>query len=287
MEIPKGEHVRDDDQRRQIEELRRLIDRSEGRRIHAHLTSYLRTLTVWQGFANSLLTLLQDCERDDQMMISAMTSMRRADPRDPIINALDSSLVAYAAGVGAVIDQTRELINKHGDRKVKGEFEQRKGALEELVPCAPLIVKLRNYLLHYLSAPWGVTLHVNNEGDAQVTTFKVQLGRDQLLQMQGWSSPAKAFLEKQEPDIHVTPLIQTFTQAEAELAAWAHNAIMELRGPEMDATNELIRELNLALTGGAHDGSDWEGFYDHMSENLRRMKAGDPQVGWREGTEGT
>ena len=43
--------------------------------------------------------------------------------------------------------------------------------------------------------------------------------------MQGWSSPAKAFLEKQESDIHITPLIEEFTHAEAELSAWVHNVI--------------------------------------------------------------
>lgn len=282
MTIPEDRNWQDDDGQREVAGLRQQIDQSEGRRIHAHLTSYLRTVTVWQGFANSLLNLLNECEHNEEMRVYAITSMRQPDPRDSIISALDSSLVAFAAGVGAVIDQTREVVNKYGDRKVKREFEQRKKALEERVPSAPLIVKLRNYVLHYLSAPWGVSLHWVNEDEGQVVTFKVQLSRDQLLQMQGWSSPAKAFLEKQESDIHITPLIEEFTNAEAELSAWVHNVIMELRAPEINAANDLISRYNLALTGGAHDGSDWDRFNDHVGENLKRKTAGEAQVNWND-----
>lgn len=282
MSTAENASLQDDDKRRENEALRQQIDRSEGRRIHAHLTSFLRTVTVWQGFASNLLTLLNECEHNDQMRVYAMTSMRRADPRDSIINALDSNLLAYAAGVGAVIDQTRELVNKHGDRKVKEEFEQRKKALERSVPSAPFIIKLRNYVLHYLSAPWGVALHFVNGDEGQDVSFKVQLGRDRLLQMPKWPSSAKTFLEQQEPDIHITPLIETFTDAEMELSAWVHNSIMELRSPEIDTTNDMIRRYNLASTGGAHDGSDWEGFYGHMSQNLHRMKTGEPRVDWRD-----
>lgn len=282
MTISAETNPQDDGRLSEIEELRQQMDQSEGRRIHAHLSSYLRTVNVWQGFANNLLALLHECEHNDQMRVYAMTSFKRDDPRDSIISTLDSSLVAYAAGVGAVIDQTREVISKHGDDKIKAEFEQRKKNLEELVPSAPFLVKLRNYVLHYLSAPWELSLRWVNEDEVQTVTFKVQLGRDQLLELKGWSRPAKAFLEQQESGIHITPLIEAFTDSEMQLSAWVHDSIVELRAPEIDATNDLIRRYNLALTDGAHDGSDWDEVEEQMNENVCRVKEGDPQVDWRD-----
>ena len=89
MTIPEGRNWQDDDGQREVADLRQQIDQSEGRRIHAHLTSYLRTVTVWQGFANSLLNLLNECEHNEEMRVYAITSMRQPDPRDSIISALD------------------------------------------------------------------------------------------------------------------------------------------------------------------------------------------------------
>ena len=255
---------------------------SEGRIISNHLASFRRTLTAWQGFAQSFLALLDECEHNEPLMAHTMRYARAEEPRSSVVSALDANLVAYVAGLGAVIDQTRTLMRRHGDKQVMQEFEERKMSLAQEVPSAPFIAKLRTYVLHYLSVPWAFSLHVNVDDGRQVSTFEVQLDRDQLLEMKEWGSAARSFLEKQKPRFHITPLILAFTEAEVQVATWSHNSIMQLRTPEMDATDELIRRYNLAMTNGAHDGSDWDEFMEHVAENIRRDEAGEPQIDWRD-----
>lgn len=275
------EEVWDDDKdewRAQLNELEKQYQEHPGRLFHSASTSLVRVTEAWLDFATTLSTLLHACEEQEALSLALFDQVNR-DARDEIVRHLDAALLAYTAGVGAVVDQTRDFVRRYGDENLGMEYNSRIAKMGQDVPEAEFMVKLRNYVLHYLSAPWGWELQWPGSGESMTT----QLGLDTagMLKM-GWNQSITAFLESQPKRIHLTPMVDRFTEAESQLVQWVVNTAFERNRESIDEANQALAKYNLHLTGGVSDGRDWNERLAHIQENLRRMEAGEEQLNWQD-----
>jgi hypothetical protein len=137
----------------EIDELEQRINGHPGKRLTNRLEELRRILDAWVGFSMMLSELLRVCENEEGIAVELMRNIGDQSGRARIVRSLDQATIAYVAGLGAVIDHTRSVVDKQGDT-VKAEYAERTAALVAKHPSAPFLGKLRNYVLHNLAAPW-------------------------------------------------------------------------------------------------------------------------------------
>lgn len=112
---------------------------------------------------------------------------------------------------------------------------------------AAFMGKLRNYCTHY-SIPLpnlGTTIRWEQgmPGVEQVNTL--QLERDKLLRWNGWTRPAKRFLEEQAEDFDLVPIIERYVNAAGQFAQWFWGEINRRSASLIDEMNAKATELKL------------------------------------------
>ncbi|WP_341940930.1 hypothetical protein [Microbacterium sp. LWH10-1.2] len=251
-----------------------------GSRAHRRITNLARVFEVWRDFTFSLDNVLLQCESDENVIHALM---RQSEPRgrEVVERELDKSLLAYVAGLVAVVDQSRPVM-KLLTADLQKEAVERLNALKGGQPGAIFLAKLRNYVLHYLSAPWSFHAELIPEparGSVGVSTA-------QLLEWPDWPKDAQEFLRGSGDLLLVRPLVRGHYEAQAAYVGWLHDAAHDSQATVRDEVNALIAERNLILTGGVSDGTDWSERTQHLQENVRRRSAGEPQISydeWRQG----
>lgn len=186
-------------------------------------------------------------------------------------------LLAYVAGLVAVLDQSRPVVDLLPQNLVD-EAKERLDNLKAAVPGALFLAKLRNYVLHYLCAPWSFHVELVPEPMRE----EVGLAREQLLEWPDWPQGARAFLEASEDRIRMRPLIRSHFDAQFEYVSWLVAAAFDAQAGQRAVLNALVAERNLILTGGVSDGSDWSDRMDHVQDNIRRQRDGEPQTTYEE-----
>jgi hypothetical protein len=82
--------------------------------------------------------------------------------------------------------------------------------------------KLRNYCTHYsvLLPALGTTLDFGPGGKGVQQVNTLQLERDKLLRWDGWTAPAKTYLQRQPEHFDLAPIIARYVNSAKEFAAW-------------------------------------------------------------------
>ncbi|MBT8163048.1 MULTISPECIES: hypothetical protein [Arthrobacter] len=262
----------------EIDELSAQIDAHAGARRTMLLNDLVRTFDAWARFSQTLGGILQNCETNAGTTAAAMRSGGDQKQRASIITPLDQAIIAYAAGIGAVVDQTRNALKLQSASLREAEAHHR-NALIDPIPGAAFLTKLRNYVLHYLAAPWGFRFRLNDDN----LTGEVLLEPTALLKFDGWTSPAREFIQLQSDGIQLSKLLQPFLTALGDHTTWILEKCANENAPLLDEVNGIIAKKNLLLTGGVTDGSDWEARMAHTVENLERIRKGEPQTDFRTG----
>ena len=242
------------------------------------LNDLARTFDAWARFSHTLDGVLQICETNASETTAAMRRGGDQTQQASIITPLDQAIIAYAAGVGAVVDQTRNALKLQSAQLREAEAERRR-ALIAPVPGAAFLTKLRNYVLHYLAAPWAFRAQMKDNN----LTGAVLLEPRELLQFDGWTMAARDFIQLQSDGIQLSKLLQPFLTAMGDHTTWLLEQAHSENAPLIADVNGLIAKKNLLLTGGVTDGRDWEARMAHTAENLDRIRRGEPQTDFRTG----
>lgn len=262
----------------EIEELEKQINGHPGNRLANRLNKLRRILDAWVGFSTSLVELLRKCEHEEEFAVELMRNVGDQSKRAVIVRSLDQATIAYVAGLGAVIDHTRSVVDKQRDA-VKAEYAEGTARLVAEHPAAPFLGKLRNYILHNVAAPWEFSGTFEEH-----VTISVSMNSAALLEnKKAWTPDAKAFIMAAGESIQLSPPLQPYMEA---MVAHIKSIFPAVVRDNLDILNDcdaLIKKRNLLLTGGVTDGIDWELRMEHMAENMRRLERGEPQTDFRTG----
>lgn len=262
----------------EIEELEKRISQHPGNRLANRLDQLKRVFEAWAGFSVSFADLLSKCENDEEFMAELMRNTGDRTKQQWIIRSLDQVTIAYTAGLGAVIDQSRAVVQAQS-KTIQDDYTKRAAAIMKDHPGGPFLAKLRNYVLHNVAAPWSFSGTIG-----EASTARVALDSESLLEdKKAWSSDAKSFIKASGESVHLSPLIAPYLDAMVEHIGWVFPTVVQANTKILQDCDKLIARRNLLLTGGVTDGHDWEERVAHMVENARRAERGDPQTDYRTG----
>jgi hypothetical protein len=226
-----------------------------------------RVWDAWAAFSAELYALLEVCETHEPTARELTRNVGDRTVQQNTIRALDKAVIAYAAGLGALIDQTRIVVQQQPDAWQE-QYERRRAQTVGALPAALFLAKLRNYVLHYVAAPWAFYFSYRDGA----TDGIVSLTTEDLMRTE-WPRPARAFIDANAPQLHLRPLLQPLVEQERILTQWVDEHARSEHVAEFHAMEELIAERNLFLTGGATDGRDWEEQTRELERELRRMRS--------------
>lgn len=226
-----------------------------------------RVWDAWAAFSAELSALLEVCETHRPTTVELTRNVGDRTVQRRMIRALDKAVIAYAAGLGALIDQTRNVVRQQ-PAVWQQRYEEKRAETVGTLPAALFLAKLRNYVLHYVAAPWTFRFSYSDD----VVDGLVSLVTDDLLRT-GWPAQARVFIDANAPELHVRPLLQPLVEQELILTRWVIEQAQSEHADEFKAMEELIAERNLFLSGGTTDGRDWEERTRELQEELRRVRS--------------
>jgi len=262
----------------EINELEKKISQHPGNRLGNRLEQLKRVFDAWAGFSISFSELLEKCENEDEFMVELMRGVGDRAKQQLIIRSLDQATIAYTAGLGAVLDQSRAVVQAQS-KAIQDEYERRTSAIMNGHPGGPFLAKLRNYVLHNVAAPWSFS-----GSFGEVSTARVALDCASLLEnKKAWTRDARDFIAANGDSIQLSPLIAPYLEAMVEHIGWIFPTVVRANVKILEDCDELISARNLLLSGGVTDGHDWEERVAHISENIKRADRGEPQTDYRTG----
>lgn len=226
------------------------IAKHKGTRMVRRLRNARRVLEVWSDFATHFVELLENCESEASIVALTRNVGDRTEGQQ-LEQALDRALMPYVAGLAAVVEQSRPLLD-YLEPDTRAEADRRLAALKADHPQAIFLTKLRNYVLHYLTAPWVFRARY---AAGQPLRGEVALSTQTLLEWNHWAGAA-TFVRAAGDRIVLRPLIWPHFKATAEHTEWLLEAVWNDREDLVAEANALIAERNLILTGGLSDGAD-------------------------------
>ena len=158
----------------EIHELTKRINQHPGNRLGNRLEQLKRVFEAWAGFSISFSELLDKCEKDDEFMSELMRNVGDRTNQQWIIRSLDQATIAYSAGFGAVIDQSRAVVQAQS-KAIQDEYSRRASTIMKGHPGGPFLAKLRNYVLHNVAAPWSCSGTFGVESTARVALDSASL----------------------------------------------------------------------------------------------------------------
>lgn len=225
-----------------------------------------------------LSELLRVCENEEAIAVELIRNIGDQSGRARIVRSLDQATIAYVAGLGAVIDHTRSVVDKQSDA-VKAEYAERTAELVAKHPSAPFLGKLRNYVLHNLAAPWEFSGNFGDSSGARVALTSAVL----LESKKSWTADAKQFIAAAGESIHLAPLLRPYMEAMVLHVGKVFPVVVRDNMDIIKECDALIMKRNMLLSGGVTDGLDWDARLKHMADNIGRAERGEPQTDFRTG----
>ncbi|OLP01065.1 hypothetical protein BVU76_17440 [Mycolicibacterium porcinum] len=111
---------------------------------------------------------------------------------------------------------------------------------------AVFMSKLRNYCTHYsIPLPELSTTIKWEQGMPSIQQINtLQLQRDKLLRWGGWTGPAKTYLQQQEENFDLAPIVERYVNAAGQFAAWFWAEINQRSAVLIDEITSKATELN-------------------------------------------
>ena len=160
---------------------------------------------------------------------------------------------------------------------VRIEYERQFLALVRPLQQAAFLARLRNYVLHYVVAPWRFR---GTFGDTTQAT--VLLDVSTLLEFD-WNKDARGFIESCGKSVVLSPLLSPYREATELLQSRLYERCWAEGASAIEESNQLIARRNLILSSGVTDGRDWFDRVANIQENLTRERRGEPQIDFPEG----
>ena len=203
---------------------------------------------VYELNAADVLALIHSIADDPMLAMEMVQNVRPPLVREQLTAQIDQKLHNYIASSASLIDQTRRLTDRFVTARVRDAYDRRRNALAADGGNA-FLRDLRNYALHY-SIPFTAHTVSFNAGEPELS-YKVELSTSMLQEWDGWKAPAKKFLAEVGAAVELRQVIAQHFHAYSDLWTWLFDQEAALTRLAVVAHDELAKEHDWILTGGA------------------------------------
>jgi hypothetical protein len=195
---------------------------------------------------DDLLALLDRAASDANLAVELFQNVRRPVVRTRFEGAVMRALHNYVASASALVEHTRRIMRERSG-PIVDEFERKK---RDVIahPEVPFIHNLRNYVLHHSLPFIGHEVRLQPQSGV-LATSEIQLSVRQLTAWDGWSTPARRFVESQGEVLVLRPVIAIHAELTVELNLWLYEQLAAANEPALSEVNRLVVERNAILSG--------------------------------------
>lgn len=261
------EGATDDERREHLKNADEAISKCAGKKFSIRVSSYRRILRSWHGFAIEFLALLDHCESDEEASSELARNIGDLSKQDRLILALDQSILAYTSGLCAVIEQGRIIERKYLSDIHRKESMRRNEEIKNNHPYSLFFAKLRNHLLHSLSAPWTFSAFLDSG------TGTVGLATKPLLDNAQLDSSVKKLLRDAGERVVISSYIRPHLEAMVDHYKWLVDTAVSDQPDIIQEHDRLVERRNLILTCGRDDGRDMEAKIADIERQLAEHRA--------------
>ena len=218
----------------------------------AHLFAQAETLrqsidSIFMPNYVTLRSVLIGPTRDVGLAIELTQNVRRSPVAETHSALLVRDLHNYLAGSYTLVEHVRTLMARQPDELKERWYDERKRHFgsDEM----RFVGDLRRYIQHYAHLP--VMRRISFTGAAvqvQSMNFTSGLVAATLLKWEGWTRPARAYLERQDV-IDMLPLFDAHASAAVAANRWLLSQLVAMITPMVHDYNELVARANSVLTG--------------------------------------
>lgn len=203
-----------------------------------------QTAGILHANYSALMQLLNAPESDEDLFTELIQNVRTPTLRDDYWQAFARLLQNYTAAVKALVDHTRIVMDGVQDGDFSREYRAR---IEEVSsePVAVFVQKFRNYVLHYRHPSFRFQAHASSP-----PVVKMLLQRDSLLEYDGWTRPAKDYLEAADDQFDVREPLLAYEVVVKTLYDWFFPAYEAAHAPVLVEYDSAIVRYNSLLTSG-------------------------------------
>jgi len=216
------------------------IDRSHSRSF---------SLNIFQRNAQELIEATQNVRDPDQgLQLMAVANREAGQQAHREINRLVHNFVA---GSMSLIEHTRQFIREHyADTCLKGAYEDRVKADFASEPVAKFVQDLRNYMVHkgLPSSQMFLAFERIADGPGGELTTGVRYETRVLLEWDGWTAPAKAYIEAAGEHIDIHVFAESYLEKVLQFHAWLDTELQQYHAADV-AQLQSMQEDFARLSG--------------------------------------
>lgn|SRR5699024_1533036 len=243
------------------------INNCAGKKFSVRVSSFRRILRSWHGFAIQFLALLDYCESDEEASSELARNVGDLSVQDQLILALDQSILAYTSGLCAVVEQRRIIEQRYLSDVHMHESMRRNEEIKNNHPYGLFFAKLRNHLLHSLSAPWTFAAFLDSG------TGSVGLATEPLLNKARLDSSTKKLLREAGDKVVIHAHIRPHLEAMVDHYKWLVDTAVADQVDIIQEHDQLVERRNLILTCGRDDGRDKDAKIADIERQLAENRA--------------
>jgi hypothetical protein len=232
-----------------LRDAERLVSAHPGYREYVLCEAFRQTLdSVFLRNWRELTALLERAASDVNLAIELFQNMHRPDVREDFEAETAQRLHNYVAATMTMVDHSRRIMRGRNG-PIAEEFVERKRALLTNSE-VPFVRDLRNFTLHRSLPFLGNTVRMTDlNTPGQTITAEVELSVADLNAWDGWTAPARAFLDLQGEAVVLRPVVRRHGELVAALNAWLYNSLAKANVGALAEVNQLAVERNAVLTG--------------------------------------
>jgi hypothetical protein len=205
--------------------------------------------TVYAVFipnSQELLALLDRAASDPKLAIELFQNVRRPIVRTRFEGMVARALHNYVASASTLVDHSRRITRKRAG-PIVAEFEHRKREVTSTRE-VPFVHALRNYVLHHSLPFIGHEVRLQPQPGI-LATGEIRLSVRQLTAWDGWSAPARRFIESHGEALPLRPVVMHHTELVTRLNLWLYEQLADANASALAEVNQLVVERNAILGG--------------------------------------
>lgn len=225
-----------------IELSTKLKDSEEQRRLEG-IDQFSLSLQIFKGNTQDLLKPLKAAQKSEVALPLGAAKNRHL--LDGFLQDLARRIHNFVSAALSLVDHARRFVDKHYEaHSFSKEYNEQisKRFIDD--PTCQFVQGLRNYMLHRKIPNVSFITKIVVGGENFEHTLN--LDRDELIDWEKWSGPARRFLQETKREINLYQIVTEYAAKIEDFYAWFYRRLREIHEPDLRVVNmkkEAIRKL--------------------------------------------